>query len=685
MSIVQKIARRARMQVATMRRGERGNVAIMTGFTVVGMALMVGGTADVYRYESERRRVQSVFDRCVLTAARAGHDQASNLTGAAAETAIRDMAKACMTAQDVTPPPDANFTITDNQNDGIRGVTAFGEYPLETTFLRLANIDELSVGIESSAFDTEQYSEVSLVLDVSSSMRNSVGDDDARRRMDALKPAAKEFVRKLLRNNDPNDPATTINIVPYNQNVSIGQGMMDVLNIDRKHWYSSCVEFPMDRNSNSFVQGVPSSFSQFTQVTPYVNKWATEKHSRFGHEEDPRKSDNNYYYHENAWEGDYENRDTSKPRLQEWWHCPDDPHAYMVKPYEPRNVKAGDGKPNSATIALKIDGVIRTYPFYRDELYDHIVECENLMDRKKKDSGGRTAPIDSSADYEGYKRCEWNNGESEAAYMRPKNKSVWPRSERYGTRLYNEGHLRLDLGDHSITYMSTDEDELLAKIDALAPATGTATDYGVKWGYMLLHPDFNRYIRSASTGAAPAIRISPEARNRPRQFNLADPSQGVGGSNLFVPRSGTLTAEQQKARKTKKFLIILTDGDTYGRKWPDDEDMTKPNFAYDGEDVPEHNEASATAARNRVQSVCDEAKANGIRIYTIALSMDSESGRKALSDCAADSGGRSYVVGADLDAAFQEIAATIDRLRLVPVARVNGTGAGTGGDSGNYQ
>ena len=57
-------------------RSERGNVAVMAALSIVSITVITGGAIDVYRFESQRKRVQAVFDRCVLSVARLGHSSA---------------------------------------------------------------------------------------------------------------------------------------------------------------------------------------------------------------------------------------------------------------------------------------------------------------------------------------------------------------------------------------------------------------------------------------------------------------------------------------------------------------------------------------------------------------------------------------------------------------------------------
>jgi hypothetical protein len=75
-------------------------------------------------------------------------------------------------------------------------------------------------------------------------------------------------------------------------------------------------------------------------------------------------------------------------------------------------------------------------------------------------------------------------------------------------------------------------------------------------------------------------------------------------------------------------------------------------------------EASLSTNRNRFYEACDRARANGIIVFTIAFNTN-DAGRQEMQRCASSTAHYYDVRGAALDSAFQSIAGTIQRLRLV--------------------
>jgi hypothetical protein len=95
----------------------------------------------------------------------------------------------------------------------------------------------LNVSGTSTAEERVTDFEVSLVLDVSSSMNSN-------NRMTNLRPAAREFVSTVLANNT-NAPQglITISMRSYSAVVNSGTVILPYLNINRTHNYSTCPMF----------------------------------------------------------------------------------------------------------------------------------------------------------------------------------------------------------------------------------------------------------------------------------------------------------------------------------------------------------------------------------------------------------------------------------------------------------
>ena len=645
---------RLRGTASALRRDESGNVAIMTAFTLVSVALVLGGSIDLYRYETERKRVQAVVDACTLLGTRVNN-------GADTEAEVQQLVVDCAATQDV-PIDLANVemtTTTQEFDDGIRGVRVRTASNMGTTFLRLANIESLAVNGAAEAYEQEQYAEISIVLDLSGSMMMPVSADDSRRRFDLMRDEVANFVTTLLSNGG--SETTSISVVPYSSGVNIGPGMFASLGVTRDHDYSSCalVKF----KNNKTLRSVAGEMSRLTQGTPtmgsgaeYLHGLVTDNGVALGGREhrfaryEPIDGDTDTYVGPNKlhWPGN----DTTKEVDAEMWACPDDPHAYMMRPYEPSDVTERAGR----LPTVPVNGT--RYPLYRGPIANHVVECESVRgEERPAGSNDDDDWTDKPAD-----RCTWSKddwteflgGTFEPRLSTSNGRFV---SSETADRAFERGDLRIDGDDGSITYLSNDPVALTSKIQSLPVGVSTGTDQGLAWAYFLLHPDMRTYLNDATDDGH--IDIPEAFSDRPRKWK-DDPSLRRGDPAL----------------KTKKFIVLLTDGATSATLSHEDDPNTTnrdeselPNYDYDGETWDYETATDTETARERVQKVCETAIGDGITVYTIAFALDEEEPKKALVRCAAgdasaESHENAFEAGGDLGTVLQTIGASIQRLRL---------------------
>ncbi|MEM9725922.1 MAG: TadE/TadG family type IV pilus assembly protein [Pseudomonadota bacterium] len=102
-------------------------------------------------------------------------------------------------------------------NSRLTELTATASVP--TFFLGVIGIDEVDITASVSAFEATQDIEISMVLDVSTSMSGG--------RLSNLKIAATDFVETMLR--DDRADYTSINLVPFGGTVNIGRDLFDEL------------------------------------------------------------------------------------------------------------------------------------------------------------------------------------------------------------------------------------------------------------------------------------------------------------------------------------------------------------------------------------------------------------------------------------------------------------------------
>ncbi|MFD0858733.1 pilus assembly protein TadG-related protein [Roseovarius aquimarinus] len=215
----------------SMKREEDGAVVAFTLFILVMMLLAGGIAVDVMRHEMERTRLQNTLDTAVLAAAGAPF-------GTKPKAIVEDyFAKAQM----------SNY-LDDIDDDGEGGdddvaqtlntsrVTASARMEMDTHLMRLLGIKTMSAATASSAERRVPKLEVAMVLDVSGSMRNS--------RITNLKKAGKKFVTTILNSTSKGD--SVISVVPFSWDVSPGWNIMNSLDVDVRHDYSTCLQFSDD-------------------------------------------------------------------------------------------------------------------------------------------------------------------------------------------------------------------------------------------------------------------------------------------------------------------------------------------------------------------------------------------------------------------------------------------------------
>lgn len=207
--------------LAKLLRNRRGNVGIMAALLMIPLTTISGGAVDLMLHERLRSSFQNDLDRGVLAAA-------SLTQTIPARKTIEDYL-------DAAGHSGYSLMIDEGTAVNKRVVSATAEFPMETTFLYLVGIRNINVVAHSKAEEAKQNIEISMVLDVSGSMTGS--------RMNALRPAAKSFINRLLR--DETKDYTSINLIPFAGQVSVGEKVFDALvegatKPVRQHDKSSC-------------------------------------------------------------------------------------------------------------------------------------------------------------------------------------------------------------------------------------------------------------------------------------------------------------------------------------------------------------------------------------------------------------------------------------------------------------
>ncbi len=210
-----------------------GNMSYVAVAVSLVMMIFGGVAIDAMHAELRRTKIQNQLDRAVLAAAKTE----SNV---AAETTV-------LSYFDAIGLSSTLRGIETDVESNTRRVRATGSESIETLFLELIGEDTLDVGGLAEAQEAVARQEISLVLDISGSMRFG-------NKMDDLRPAAVSFVQTVLEGSDQ----ATINLVPYAGQVNPSQAVFDYL--------GGVAPAPANPDSpeavaaaEAFVAGTPSS------------------------------------------------------------------------------------------------------------------------------------------------------------------------------------------------------------------------------------------------------------------------------------------------------------------------------------------------------------------------------------------------------------------------------------------
>lgn len=223
---------------------EDGVVTIFACFMIFMMVLVGGIGVDMMRHEMERTRIQAVADRAVLAAA--DLDQTLD-----PETVVRDY---------FTKSGMADFVSEVHVDQGInyRTVTVDASTTINTQFMNFLGRDTLNVPGISSAEEKVNKVEISMVLDISGSMRTN-------NKMGNLHDAAGAFLDAVLK--EENEDLISVSVVPYTAQVNAGQDIFDLMHVQQTHNYSYCIDFTdLDFDNTTILAGYSSGSEPYEHM-----------------------------------------------------------------------------------------------------------------------------------------------------------------------------------------------------------------------------------------------------------------------------------------------------------------------------------------------------------------------------------------------------------------------------------
>ena len=527
--------------VARMRDGyvgdESGAITPLMLVFFVGLLLITGFSLDLVKHEGERAELQDALDRGVLAAA--------SLSQTLNEEETRALVLEYVGLRNLsTDTPVLNVTPTLSLNS--REVTATANYGMRTTILSIAGLDALAVVAGSTAIESRRKTEISLVIDISGTMRwaagNSTPANPADSRIEVLRPVARNFIDNVI---GDTTGLVSVNLIPYAGAVNPG------------------------------AIGYRLIGGRFQMID-----------------------------------------DNGTPEIADDEILP----AYVFNDF---------GTPTTSD-DLILTGV-NTCPVLT------AADFTNAATRSKLPAAGAYNPVLHFHNWNiEYPQMEWG----------------WCPSNRSRIR-YHEG----------------DKDALKAAIDDLRLHDGTGTYNATKWGVALLDPASQPFISQLRAAGVVAEAFSDRpapwddkdtlkvlvvmtdgkiTEQRSPTIPNVNPRRANGNSVCTDPRnSSTITAAECQE--------LLDD-------WV--EDLEETEILRSGSDwLTSSDTLSAGNGRTYFQNLCNDARANGITVYTLAVQAPAGA-QTEMANCAAVAG-NFFIAGLDdIDDVFETIAAEINNLKL---------------------
>lgn len=196
-------------------RDKRGNVAILFGLAIVPLVLFVGLAVDYGRAMTVRGAMSDAADSAAL---------AIGSWVGLSESELEDKAKKFFEANyasSLSADIKSNFEVRFVGDDIVVKATA----SVPTTFMRLANYDNIGVSIENTITKRQRNIELALVLDTTGSMGSSG-------KMNAMKDAAKKMVNDMFGDRNKSD-TLDVAVVPFAAAVNVGADKINEAWLDK--------------------------------------------------------------------------------------------------------------------------------------------------------------------------------------------------------------------------------------------------------------------------------------------------------------------------------------------------------------------------------------------------------------------------------------------------------------------
>ncbi|WP_375260005.1 pilus assembly protein TadG-related protein [Citreimonas sp.] len=573
---------------------EDGSVTLFSALFIVLILVITGAAVDIMRQEAVRAQMQGIADRAVLAAA--DLDQLQD-----PETVVNDY----MTKAGIS---ETLASVTVDRSLNHRVVSAHSETDLNTFFLRMSGYDTLDVVARSTAEERISNVEISLVLDISGSMRFN-------NRIAHMRPAAQNFVSKVL--DEDSNGVTTLNVVPFAGHVNPGEVLFEYFRGDRPT--------------------LPPAETETEEVADFFEPWA-------------QAISNVVFY----FDLDGDNRFDRAHKIEGFPEtAPRDVDEFLSGAVGFFMAYDNDLNDSAQFLGASIKGGTQSTRYFQ------VKGDENGPGSDLGPTNNRGRIPGWTLDY------DWIDFDSYTANYTPPAPAPEPQQVNMPSSCIEiEAHEfattemptstdfvplfhywetdteTMDWGwcpqeDTAIHYYSSDREGLLDFLETMRMHDGTGLHIGAKYGLALLDPANRDEVRHLIANGL----VDPSFDGRPIDWN--DP-------------------------ETEKYMVIMTDGETTEQFRPND-----PSAAINGEvelsrqsGAPYYTLTSKSANVGYLQQQCALAKARGVQVFTIAF----ETNDAAANDMRACASSESHFFranGQQIYDAFDTVARQINNLRLV--------------------
>ncbi|MEL7011744.1 MAG: Tad domain-containing protein [Pseudomonadota bacterium] len=229
----------AMRRVTAFQREEDGASTLLSFYVTLMILLMAGLGVDTMRHEMERTHLQATLDAAVLAGAGAPQGTTVNEIADIVEDYFDKNGMSQYLAELDLEGEDADIQASLNAAK----VYAEASMDIDTYLLQMTGVETLQANGAAQAEVATPKLEVSLVLDVSGSMRGT--------KLANLQTAANSFVTTMLDQSEEGD--TFISVVPFAWTVTPGADIYEQLTVSESHDYSTCLRFEGSDYNDAYI------------------------------------------------------------------------------------------------------------------------------------------------------------------------------------------------------------------------------------------------------------------------------------------------------------------------------------------------------------------------------------------------------------------------------------------------